>query len=190
MNFKYKIIHSIPGRIRLKIPALANTKEHSVIEEMFTSIKGVQQVRIEPIIQSMIIHYNVKELQGCQVLRYVSLFIPQVQDESLQLFSPKSHLNADLYRSIFTGVLLFIAFLRKNVISRPDAFDYLVVISTSYTVLSHGENKLRHPDVMTGLISMLSLGPQNILQVAMVTWAVNLIEVFNDMRRSKQLLYQ
>lgn len=157
---------------------------------MFTSIKGVQKVRIEPIIQSMIIHYNVKELQGRQVLRYVSLFIPQVQDESLQLFSTKNHLKADLYRSIFTGILLFIAFLRKNVISRPDAFDYLVVISTSYTVLSHGENKLRHPDVMTGLISMLSLGPQNILQVAMVTWAVNLIEVFNDMRRSKQLLYQ
>lgn len=164
-------------------------KEYKDIEEMFQSIKGIEQVRIEPIIQSMIIHYDPKTLQAKEIVHYTSLFFLKIQDKSLQLFSPKSHLKADLYRSLFSGVLLLIAFLRKTVVHRPDAFDYLVVISTSYTVLSHGENKLRHPDVMTGLISMLSLGPQNILQIAMVTWAVNLLEVFNDMRRSKQLLY-
>ncbi|MGM9928918.1 MAG: hypothetical protein ACI35P_13305 [Bacillus sp. (in: firmicutes)] len=169
----------------MNIPDLANTSEYKIIGEMFQSIKGIVHVRIEPIIQGMIIHYDIQEVQAKDIIRYVSLLFPQLQDDSLQLFSKKKHLKADLSRSLFTGVLLLIAFLRKRVIHRPDAFDYLVFISTSYTVLAHGENKLRHPDVMTGLISMLSLGPQNILQVAMVTWAVNLIEVFNDMRRSK-----
>lgn len=156
---------------------------------MFESIKGIENVRIEPIIQGMIIHYNQTELNHKHVLRYISLFFQQAQADIHTLLPGREELRKDLIRSFISGSLLLAAFLRNNVKHRPDAFDYLVVISTSYTVLSHGENKLSHPDVITGIISMLSLGAQNILQVAMVTWVVNLIEVFNDMRRSSQLLY-
>lgn len=157
---------------------------------MFEAIKGIEQVRIEPIIQNMIIHYNKRELNHKHVLRYISLFFQQSHIGSKHIMPNRDVIRKDLLRSFVSGVFLLAAFLRKNVKHRPDAFDYLVVISTSYTVLSHGENKLSHPDVITGILSMLSLGAQNILQVAMVTWIVNLIEVFNDLRRSKQLLFQ
>ncbi|MGN1400797.1 MAG: HMA2 domain-containing protein [Bacillus sp. (in: firmicutes)] len=186
MNSTYKIVHSIPGRIRLIIPSLSSTNEHSTIEKLFLSVTGINRVRIEPIIQSMVIEYDPLRTDLSHLLEFVVLFSPRVQETQVPLFSPKGDLQKDLLRSVVTGILLLIAFLRKTVKHRPDAFDYLVVISTSYTVLSHGENKLRHPDVITGLISMLSLGSQNILQVAMVTWAVNMIEVFNDLRRTSQ----
>ncbi len=169
------------------IPSIAQiSDQQSVIERLFLSIKGITKVRIESIIQSMVIEYDPQKMNPSLLLQYVSLFCPRVQESTIPLFSPKGDLKKDLFRSIVTGALLLIAFLRKTVKQRPDAFDYLVVISTSYTVLSHGENKLRHPDVITGLISMLSLGSHNILQVAMVTWAVNMIEVFNDLRRTSQ----
>ncbi len=172
------------------IPALANTKEYSAIEEMFESIRGIDSVRIEPIIRSIVIQYNSSELTHKHVLRYISLFFQQTNIDPYREIPERENLRKDLFRSLVSGCLLLAAFLRGNIGGRPDAFDYLVVISTSYTVLSHGENKLSHPDVITGIISMLSLGAQNILQVAAVTWIVNLIEVFNDLRRSKQLLYQ
>lgn len=156
---------------------------------MFESIKGISQVRIEPIIHTMVIHYDKNELNHKHVLRYVSLFFQQFHLESRPIMPKRDDLRSELIRSFVSGVLLLATFLRKNVPHRPDLFDYLVVISTSYTVLSHGENKLSHPDIITGIFSMVSLGTQNILQVAFFTWIVNLIEVFNDLRRSKQLLF-
>ena len=72
--------------------------------------------------------------------------------------------------------------MRRNGRLGPDLFDYLVVISTSYTVLSHGENRLSHPDVLTGIVSMASLGAQNIISVSLMAWFVNLIEVLIELR--------
>lgn len=180
MYFKYKIIHSLPGRIRLSIPALKQMEEHQAIAKLFASIKGIRYVRIEPIIQTMLIQFDPSEIRQRIVLRNVSLFFQQIS-EDLRFTSnqPAKH-RGDLIKSIVSGILLFIAFVRKNGSIRPDLFDYLVVISTSYTVLSHGKNRLSHPDVLTGIVSMVSMGAQNILKISLLTWIVNFIEVVSD----------
>lgn len=145
-------------------------------------------MRVEPIIKTVLIKYDAKKRRVTDILQYLTMFFPQSnQEPSMQLFSTREGIKKDIWRSILSGSLLLIAFLRKNIKAHPDMFDYLAVISTSYTVLSHGENKLRHPDVLTGLISIVSLGSHNILQLALATWIVNLVEVFNDIRRSSQV---
>lgn len=152
------------------------------------SISGIKEVRVEPIIKTVLIKYDAKKRRVTDILQYLTMFFPQSnQEPSMQLFSTREGIKKDIWRSILSGSLLLIAFLRKNIKAHPDMFDYLAVISTSYTVLSHGENKLRHPDVLTGLISIVSLGSHNILQLALATWIVNLVEVFNDIRRSSQI---
>jgi len=152
------------------------------------SIKGIDEVRVEPIIKTVLIKYDATKRRVTDILQYLTMFFPQSnQEPSMQLFSTREGIKKDIWRSILSGSLLLIAFLRKNIKAHPDMFDYLAVISTSYTVLSHGENKLRHPDVLTGLISIVSLGSHNILQLALATWIVNLVEVFNDIRRSSQI---
>jgi hypothetical protein len=152
------------------------------------SIRGIDEVRVEPIIKTVLIKYDAKKRRVTDILQYLTMFFPQSnQEPSMQLFSTREGIKKDIWRSILSGSLLLIAFLRKNIKAHPDMFDYLAVISTSYTVLSHGENKLRHPDVLTGLISIVSLGSHNILQLALATWIVNLVEVFNDIRRSSQI---
>ena len=183
MYFKYKVVHSLPGRVRLHIPILKQMDEYASIAELFESIKGVRRVRIEPIIQTMLIEYDPQEIDKRIVLRNVGLFFNQISEDMGFMMDPKGNLRGDLLKSAVSGVLLLIAFLRKNGSMRPDVFDYLVVISTSYTVLSHGENRLGHPDVLTGIISMVSLGAQNILKVSLVTWLVNLIEVLSDIMK-------
>lgn len=183
MYFKYKVVHSVPGRLRLHIPILKQMDEYSSIEELFQSIKGVRYVRIEPIIQTMLIEYDEQEIEKQVVLRNVGLFFNQISEDMGFVMDHSGNLRGDLVKSFVSGVLLLIAFMRKNGSMRPDVFDYLVVISTSYTVLSHGENRLGHPDVLTGIISMVSLGAQNILKVSLVTWLVNLIEVISDIMK-------
>lgn len=68
----------------MSVPALAAVAEHSAIKEMFESIRGIVQVRIEPVIQSLIIHYNNQILTSKHVLRYVSLFFQGFVESKVQ----------------------------------------------------------------------------------------------------------
>ncbi|MCD8509884.1 MAG: hypothetical protein LRY73_08470 [Bacillus sp. (in: Bacteria)] len=157
---------------------------------MFSSLNGVKKVRIEPIIQSMLIEYEEETIERKTLIQYVSIFFENIYIDPINNFMGKvtPSVRKDLFRSIISGALLLLAFTRKSVRPRPDIIDYAVVISTGYTVLSHGnqgQSKLGHPDIITGIITMLSLGTQNILQVSLVTWFVNLFEILHDMYRTK-----
>ncbi|MCA0982861.1 hypothetical protein LCL89_02250 [Halobacillus yeomjeoni] len=190
MEATFSIVHDIPGRLRLIVPALIDKREHGQINDMFSSMHGIDHVRIEPVIQSMTIIYNGDQINKKVILRFVGLFFKQTRFDPLDnlMVNIAPAQRKDFLRSLFTGFLILIAYLRKTKVQIPGVLDYAVVISTAYTVLSHGENKLRHPDVITGIVSMLSIGTGNILHVAMVTWAVNVLELLNDANKSKLLL--
>ena len=181
---KYTIDHLLPGRIRLTIPKLSHMHNEALIKEMFEAIKGVKNIRMIPIIQSIVIEYDPDILNYQQILRYVHLFFYQMDERSPILM--KKDMRNSLIRSGISGTLLLAALLSKK---RSTMLDYMVVISTSYTVLSHGENKLSHPDVITGIISMMSLGSQNIIQASMASWIINLLEIFNDWKRNPNFQY-
>ena len=190
MYVKHTINHMIPGRIRLTIPALADIQDYQFIKELFESVRGITKLRVIPLIQSMVIEYDAKLLNQNQIMQCVDLFFYQPKKNTQ--FSQnkiKRDMRNNILRSGGSGLLLLIALLRKNINAIPDAFDYLVLLSTSYTALSHGEDNLNHPDVITGMLSILSLGPNNILKAAALTWVVNLIEIINDIRRNSYLLY-
>jgi hypothetical protein len=184
------IAHDIPGRIRFIIPALRERKDYKSIEQLFASLKGVTVVRIEPLIHSMTLKYDGETMIRNVLLKYVSVFFKKIRYDPLDdlMVHVKPTLRRDLFRSVISGVLLLIAFTRKTTGPRPDIFDYAAAVSTAFTVLSHGTNKLRHPDIIAGIISMFSLGPVNILKVSAITWAVNLFEIFYETHRGKLLL--
>lgn len=186
MRNRIQIAHEIPGRLRLIVPSLGERKEYKSIEKMFGSVEGVHLVHIEPLIYSMLIEYDSQLISKNALMQYITLFFKQIRYDPLDdlMVNVKPAIRGDLFRSLLTGVLLLVAYTRKTSAPRPDLLDYLVTVSTGYTVLSHGKtDKLKHPDVITGLVSMFSLGTSNILQVASITWLVNLFEILQDMRR-------
>ena len=97
-----------------------------------------------------------------------------------------SGIRKAIIRSAVTGLLLLVALIKKRFINSIDAFDYLVVISTAHTVLSHGKDRFKHPDILTGIISLFSLGASNLLNVCIVTWAVNVLEILHDIKWTNQ----
>lgn len=182
MYLNYKIVHAVPGRVRLAIPILEKVRDHDSIKDMFESITGIEHVRIVPELNAMIINYNSRKLDKRIILKDIGLFFSQLEDDQLPKDLDRKHMIGDIAKSVISGILILVAFLRRNGRLTPDVFDYLVVISTSYTVLSHGENRLSHPDVLTGIVSMVSLGAQNILSASLIPWFVNLIEVIIEVR--------
>jgi hypothetical protein len=190
MDSSIYIAHEIPGRIRLIIPGLRERKDFKSIEQLFSSLKGVANVRIEPLIHSMMLKYDKEMITRNVLIEYVSVFFQKIRYDPLDdlMVHVKPTLRRDLFRSVISGVLLLIAFTRKKTGAGPDMLDYAATVSTAYTVLSHGTNKLRHPDIIAGILSIFSLGTVNILQVSAITWAVNLFEIFYETHRGKLLL--
>ena len=187
LKHKFYLLHDIPGRLRLHIPALENLNDKEV-QSLFSSLKGIEQVRIEPIIQTMMIQYNSDEISRNHLLRCVTLFFKHGTFNLLDRFMGhvKPNVRRGVIRSLIAGGLLLASYLQKSSFNHPTVLTYCAVIATGYTVLSHGTtNKLHHPDILTGIFSLGSLGPANILHGALVTWAVNVLELLHELRENQ-----
>ena len=190
MRPKFYILHDIPGRLRVHIPALKRNQDYEEIQTVFSSLRGIQDVRIQPIIQTMLIQYKSDEISRNLLLRCVSLFFRQQPYNPLNnlMVHVKPKIRGALLRSLVAGGLLLFAYIQNVSFKQPTVLAYSAVIATGYAVLSHGtNNKLRHPDILTGILSLGSLGPANMLHGAMVTWAVNVLELLHEMRDEKNV---
>ena len=188
MGPKFYILHDIPGRLRVHIPALREYPDYEQIQSMFSSLRGVQDVRIQPIIQTMLIQYKAAEISRNHLLKCLSLFFRQQPFDPLGtlMVHVKSNVRESLFRSLIAGGLLLFAYIQNASLKEPTALVYGAVIATGYAVLSHGtHNKLRHPDILTGILSLGSLGTANMLHGAMVTWSVNVLELLHEMQDNK-----
>lgn len=191
MDPRLYILHDIPGRLRLYIPMLSIHHEYEEIKTMFTSLRGVQDVRIQPIIQTMLIYYKAEDISRNQLIKCVSLFFHSQSappfNYVMSNITPK--VRGSLVRSLIAGGLLLLAYIQGTSFKQPTALAYGAVIATGYAVLSHGtQNKFRHPDILTGILSLVSLGSANMLHGAMITWAVNVLELLHDMQTNKTVL--
>ena len=187
MRHKFYILHDIPGRLRVHVPAFRKYQDYEDIQTMFSSLKGIQNVRIQPIIQTIVIHYKSDEITQKQLLRCMSLFFRQQPYHAL-MGHVKPKIRGDLIRSLVAGGLLLFAYLQNASFKKPTPLVYGAIIATGYAVLSHGtQNKLGHPDILAGILSLGSLGPANMLHGAMVTWAVNVLELLHEMREENKV---
>ncbi len=71
------------------------------IKTMFSSLRGIQDVRIQPIIQTMLIQYKSDEISRNHLLRCVSLFFHQ------QPFNPLNNLMGPCNTENTRGVISF-----------------------------------------------------------------------------------
>ena len=192
MSAKFYILHDIPGRLRLHVPALRIEQQYEEISSLFLSLTGVRDVKIQPIIQTLLIQYDQNEITRNHLLKCVSAFFQQDQafplNSVIGQLEPK--IRGNIIRSLIAGGLLLVAYLQGTSFKQPTALAYGAVIATGYAVLSHGtQNKLRHPDIITGILSLVSLGPSNMLHGAMITWAVNVLELLHEMKTYKTLYF-
>ena len=168
---------------------LRNHSSVKEIEAFYSTVTGIENVKIEPIIKTMVIMYNTEKISKEKIIQYIILFFQEKTWDPVQSIMSHSTpgIRKAIIRSVVTGLLLLGAVIKKRYTSKIDVFDYLVVISTAHTVLSHGgEDRFKHPDILTGIISLFSLGASNLLNVCMVTWAVNVLEILHDIKRTNQ----
>ncbi|MFB2939074.1 HMA2 domain-containing protein [Aerosakkonemataceae cyanobacterium BLCC-F154] len=58
-NLNYRVVHSIPGRIRIRISRLVNDSEYgNNLQHLIQALDFVSYVRINPAASSLVVEYN------------------------------------------------------------------------------------------------------------------------------------
>ncbi|MGM9928909.1 MAG: HMA2 domain-containing protein [Bacillus sp. (in: firmicutes)] len=187
MNTAFTVIHSIPGRIRLHLPTLAKQKDVSSIEKIFESIEAIKTAKIQPITKSMVLYYDKHKMNEIDIFRYVNLYFSV--DRTTPAVPVKKDMRKEINHSILSGGLLLASYWRKNAAVNTTIFDYLMVMTTSYTVASRSENRMTQPDLIKALVAMVSSGTGGTLQAALVTYILNILQVLGNARMQARLPY-
>lgn len=184
-----EILSEIPGRIRVHYQDLTMTSD--ICRQMETTLAarpGITYVRPEPRISTLLVKYDTTVLTFDRVIQILSTFSLYDDGETLstEYYRQERSLHRAVQRSIISGCLLAgsYAFHFLNAPSRM--LDAFATVYTGYTVLSHGDRehgRLHHPDIITGFITSLTLGPSKMTEVALTSWVMNIFELREDYHR-------
>ncbi|WP_311406732.1 HMA2 domain-containing protein [Liquorilactobacillus uvarum] len=183
------ILHEIPGRIRVYYETLVfSEKNCRRIQLNLSQKKGILSFRVEPRITTLTVRYDSETLDLNEVVRMLLIF---------QLYNDGEHISKtyvqgqksferEVKRSATSGVLLAASFGLKLVGYQNVLIDTFATVFTGYTILSHGDRRkgrFHHPDVLTAFITSFTLGPKKMTEVALTSWAINLLELINDYQK-------
>lgn len=180
----YEVIHSLPGRIRL---AVKRNLDLDMIGAGLEKLQGVSEVRINPVIRTVLIFYDPKLVNQEKMLSSIPAQ-PAVLNNTIW---PGANIyRKDLFWSLLAGAsLLAVYSSRRNNENASDVvknsnnlLEYLAAGITGYAVLSHRDvvncgNKSLHLDTLAGLFSILSLKGDRALLGMFITWFLNFIEI-------------
>lgn len=76
----YRVVHRLPGRIRIHIPVLENLPEYWWIflkpsTELIRIRKGINTAEIQPITGSLLIDYDPKEMDEAGILKWLETLV-------------------------------------------------------------------------------------------------------------------
>lgn len=89
-----RIAHHIPGRIRLKLDMKGLKKlPLSELNGKLKGIKGIENIRINPLARSVIIYYNPKNFSISQIEKFISASSNNTPSTLLKLFERLSNVD-------------------------------------------------------------------------------------------------
>ena len=87
MFHQLKIVHSIPGRLRLFVPGLSNIPEEMRKHEHYTtdlilSKEGIQSIEYSYVTNKVLIHYDEKIIQDKEIVSWLNAVWKIIVDQS------------------------------------------------------------------------------------------------------------
>ncbi|CAL7904793.1 Cation transporter [Fusobacterium necrophorum subsp. funduliforme] len=87
MFHQLKIVHSIPGRLRLFVPGLSNIPEEMRKHEYYTtdlilSKEGIQSIEYSYLTNKVLIHYDEKVIQDKEIVSWLNAVWKIIVDHS------------------------------------------------------------------------------------------------------------
>jgi len=171
-----RIIHQIPGRIRVKMNILPENAQK--MEKTVSSHPGIHEVSISPLTRTLLLRFEPDTIsQEELIIRaavYLSLennFCPIkiYSDIEVKELSNMAFLSGFFVISAL-GIKLFKRFSRIH-----PMLDWIAGISTAYSILDHGHRELKErgnfdPEVLSVLYLLMAFVQGNHLSASLFTW--------------------
>ncbi|MEW6697588.1 MAG: hypothetical protein ACOY35_04895 [Bacillota bacterium] len=176
MIFKpYQVAHALPGRLRL----LFNNglRQLGTADAILVKKPGILSVRYNPVIHSLLVYYDEKQLSRQEVLSFI---------EGHLGLKPGLQSRDNLFWPLLAGGALLLSYVYKRSSQGTNVsssfLDYLAAGITAYSVLTHRDStqcgdKSMHLDTLAGLVSLFSLKSDGRSMGLFITWLLNFIEV-------------
>jgi hypothetical protein len=175
-NPQLRIIHQIPGRIRLKMNILP---ENSLkMEKTVSSHPGVHEVKISPVTRTLLLRFEPETISQEELIIRAAVFLSLENDFCpIKIYSDievKELSNIAFLSGFFVmsalGIKLFKRFSRIH-----PMLDWIAGISTAYSILDHGHRELKErgnfdPEVLSVLYLLMAFVQGNHLSASLFTW--------------------
>lgn len=96
---KVKVVHSIPGRLRLKVPKTINVPEEfrhydKLVVDGIKILKGIEEIKFNYVLGTILLTYDTNKLYEEKVLKWINVSI-EVVIKNLKLIEKYGETNLD-----------------------------------------------------------------------------------------------
>lgn len=169
--------HNIEGRIRVKL-------SHSIIdienaESFLKEEQGIEYVRYNPVIKSLLIKFNSKKISVEHVIFKIAVLLSKLYGFSrIKFISNNNKTNMPLlsYYSLISILgANIVKYLSPTTGQVQDFINWLATGTTVGAIVEHGYSEMKQrgtidPEVMSIMYLINSIGKGNMLNASLVTW--------------------
>jgi hypothetical protein len=171
-----RIVHQIPGRIRLKMNILPEDSKQ--MEKTVSSHPGILEVKISPQTRSLLLRFEPETISQEELIIRAAVYLSLENDFCpIRIYSDievKELSNIAFLSGFFIisalGIKLFRRFSKIQ-----QLLDWTAGISTAYSILDHGHRELKErgnfdPEVLSVLYLLMAFVQGNHLPASLFTW--------------------
>jgi len=171
-----RIVHQLPGRIRLKMTMLP--QDTALMEKTVSSHPGILEVKVSEPTRSLLLRYEPENISQEELIIRAAIYLSMENDFCpIRIYSDidvKELSNISFLSGFFIvsalGIKLFRRFSRIQ-----QMLDWIAGISTAYSILDHGHRELKErgnfdPEVLSVLYLLMAFVQGNHLSASLFTW--------------------
>jgi len=175
-NLQFRIVHQIPGRIRLKMNILP--RDSQKMEETVSSHPGILEVKISPLTRSLLLCFQPEIITQEELIIRAAVYLSLENDFSpIRIYSDievKEMSNMAFVSGFFIVGALGIKIFKQFIKIQP-MLEWIAGISTAYSILDHGHRELKErgnfdPEVLSVLYLLMAFVQGNHLSASLFTW--------------------
>lgn len=175
-NPQLRIIHQIPGRIRLKMNILP--EDSKKMENTVSGHPGIYEVKISPVTRTLLLRFEPRTISQEELIIRAAVFLSLENDFCpIKIYSDievKEPSNMAFLSGFFVISALGIKLFKRFSKIHP-MLDWIAGISTAYSILDHGHRELKErgnfdPEVLSVLYLLMAFVQGNHLSASLFTW--------------------
>lgn len=175
-NPTVKIIHQLPGRLRIRLSNLPENPDNMV--KKVREHPGIFEIKLTVITKSVLLSYDPSEISQEELILRIAVYISlENQHHPVNIYTDVDVKDMSQF-AFFSGGLIIAALASRLFVNRVklhSAFDWMAGIGTAYSIFNHGYSELKKrgnfdPEVLSIIYLLTAFMQGKFLPATFFTW--------------------